>query len=119
MSRAHGQDFKGQLWCERVFQVMIAAFGIVGFIIGYIQQARGARARATLERMRSMPLDLAARAHAALNARTVAALLTRLPRFAGLQIHIPEPGDGRRDRGGDLPARLAVVEPPPDQLAAG
>lgn len=32
------QDFKGQLWCERVFQLLVVLFGLVGFVFGYIQQ---------------------------------------------------------------------------------
>ena len=32
------QDFKGQLHCERAFQITVVAFGIVGFIVGYLQQ---------------------------------------------------------------------------------
>lgn len=32
------QDFKGQQHCERTFQFMVVAFGIVGFIVGYLQQ---------------------------------------------------------------------------------
>ena len=33
-----GMDFKGQLHCERVFQVVVILFGLVGFIVGYVQQ---------------------------------------------------------------------------------
>uniref|UniRef100_A0A7S3BMF8 Signal peptidase complex subunit 1 n=1 Tax=Haptolina ericina TaxID=156174 RepID=A0A7S3BMF8_9EUKA len=31
-------DFKGQLHCERTFQILVVLFGIIGFIAGYIQQ---------------------------------------------------------------------------------
>ena len=31
-------DFKGQLHCERAFQIMVILFGLVGFAVGYIQQ---------------------------------------------------------------------------------
>lgn len=31
-------DFKGQYYCERLFQILVVLFGIVGFIVGYLQQ---------------------------------------------------------------------------------
>ena len=31
-------DFKGQLYCERFFQILVILFGLVGFVVGYIQQ---------------------------------------------------------------------------------
>ena len=31
-------DFKGQLYCERLFQILVILFGLVGFVVGYIQQ---------------------------------------------------------------------------------
>jgi len=37
-SVANCMDFKGQLHCERAFQITVVAFGIVGFIVGYLQQ---------------------------------------------------------------------------------
>ena len=32
------QDFKGQLHCERAFQILVILFGLIGFIVGYLQQ---------------------------------------------------------------------------------
>ena len=31
-------DFKGQLHCERAFQIMVILFGLVGFVFGYLEQ---------------------------------------------------------------------------------
>merc|ERR1711979_188752 len=31
-------DFKGQLHCERTFQILVVIFGLIGFVAGYIQQ---------------------------------------------------------------------------------
>jgi len=31
-------DFKGQLYCERTFQILVVLFGLVGFVLGYIWQ---------------------------------------------------------------------------------
>uniref|UniRef100_A0A7S0LJP8 Signal peptidase complex subunit 1 n=1 Tax=Coccolithus braarudii TaxID=221442 RepID=A0A7S0LJP8_9EUKA len=31
-------DFKGQLHCERTFQLLVLLFGSIGFIVGYVQQ---------------------------------------------------------------------------------
>ena len=31
-------DFKGQFYCERLFQIMVVLFGLVGFVVGYLQQ---------------------------------------------------------------------------------
>ena len=31
-------DFKGPLYCERFFQILVILFGLVGFVVGYIQQ---------------------------------------------------------------------------------
>lgn len=32
------QDFKGQLYCERTFQILVVLFGLIGFVVGYIYQ---------------------------------------------------------------------------------
>ncbi|KAJ1620281.1 microsomal signal peptidase 12 kDa subunit-domain-containing protein [Pavlovales sp. CCMP2436] len=37
-SRCDTQDFVGQLFCERTFQLFILLSGIIGWIVGYIQQ---------------------------------------------------------------------------------
>ena len=31
-------DFKGQYYCERMFQILVVLFGIIGFFVGYLQQ---------------------------------------------------------------------------------
>ena len=31
-------DFQGQYYCERFFQILVVLFGLVGFVVGYIQQ---------------------------------------------------------------------------------
>mmetsp|Transcript_25637 Transcript_25637/g.68512 ORF Transcript_25637/g.68512 Transcript_25637/m.68512 type:complete len:110 (+) Transcript_25637:71-400(+) len=31
-------DFKGQLYCERTFQILVVIFGLIGFVVGYIKQ---------------------------------------------------------------------------------
>lgn len=35
---ARSQDFKGQFWCERFFQVLVVLFGLAGFAVGYMKQ---------------------------------------------------------------------------------
>jgi len=32
------QDFKGQKYNERTFQLMVAIFGLIGFVLGHMQQ---------------------------------------------------------------------------------
>ena len=36
--RAPEQDFKGQMNCERTFQILVILFGLIGFVLGYLQQ---------------------------------------------------------------------------------
>ena len=31
-------DFKGQYYCERLFQILVVIFGAIGFVVGYLQQ---------------------------------------------------------------------------------
>ena len=37
-SRALAMDFKGQYYCERLFQILVVIFGAIGFVVGYLQQ---------------------------------------------------------------------------------
>lgn len=32
------QDFKGQLYNERLFQILVILFGLVGFVVGYFYE---------------------------------------------------------------------------------
>ena len=38
MLRCRCQDFKGQYYCERTFQILVLIFGLIGFVVGYFLQ---------------------------------------------------------------------------------
>ena len=38
VASSRAMDFKGQYYCERLFQILVVIFGAIGFVVGYLQQ---------------------------------------------------------------------------------
>ena len=120
VSGAAAMDFKGQLHCERTFQIVVLLFGAVGFVLGYITQAR-ALPLSHAERERSLaprappraPRACRRRAHVATRSDRAPHTLPHAAVRAGVSQHLSLPRGGRWAERGRVLTRLAVVEPPP------
>ena len=93
-------DFKGQLYNERFFQILVILFGLVGFVAGWLQQDF---------RLTFYFLATGGGVSAVVRARPPAPARA-LPRRRSELPPISPAG---------LPARLALVEPSPAHVARG